>query len=204
MGERNIIANFDNGTARDHRIFGKGADAAMMVHNPIITGDPAGTRQQPSLPIGKIARFTQGGTPVNAHGAMAASGHKGHHHMITAFQIGDMGSAFFDNRRGFMAQSQRGGARPVTIDHRQIGMAQTRRRNPDQHFIGPGRCQSNGFNMERLGLRVRIGQTRLFQNCCPHTHARLLRSLVPLAAGHFHLMPFFGNNIPQDARYDKS
>ena len=204
MGERNIIANFDNGTARDHRIFGKGADAAMMVHNPIITGDPAGTRQQPSLPIGKIARFTQGGTPVNAHGAMAASGHKGHHHMITAFQIGDMGSAFFDNRRGFMAQSQRGGARPVTIDHRQIGMAQTRRRNPDQHFIGPGRCQSNGFNMERLGLRVRIGQTRLFQNCCPNTHHPILRSLVPSAAGHFHLMPFFGNNIPQDARYDKS
>jgi len=65
---------------------------------------------------------------------------------------------------------QRHHARPVTIDHRQIGVAQTGHPDFHEHFARPWRIELDLLHMHGLALGIGRGQAHLPQHGATHLH----------------------------------
>ncbi|MND87090.1 hypothetical protein D3C80_790820 [compost metagenome] len=106
--------------------------------------DPAADQGAGTVGLG--AGFAQGRAPLGAWQAVAATGHEDHHHMVALLEILDPRTEGFDSARRFMAQGHGHRPWPVTVDDRQVRMAEPRRADAHQHLPGPGRCQLQGFD----------------------------------------------------------
>jgi hypothetical protein len=60
---------------------------------------------------------------------MTATRNEHHHHMVADRKILNARSEFLHHARRLVAQHHRRRSRPVAVDHREVRMAQARRRN---------------------------------------------------------------------------
>jgi hypothetical protein len=103
---------------------------------------------------------------------MAAAGHEHHHDMIADRQIVDPLPQFLDDARGLMPQRHRQRPGAVAVDDRQVGMAQPRRGDADQHLAAPRRCQLDRLDRQRPTVRIgtRRPQPAQYRSLDPHVH----------------------------------
>jgi hypothetical protein len=78
-----------------------------------------------------------------------------HHHVIADFEVIDAGSELFDSAGSFVAEHHRCGSGPVSVDHGEIGVAQTGRSNLHHHFAMPRIVELKLVDAERLRFVVR-------------------------------------------------
>ena len=74
--------------------------------------------------------------------------------MIADRKVGHALAEHLDDARRFVAERHRHGPRPRAVDHRQIGMAEARRRDSHQNLAAAGRreVEFDDFERPRLGV----------------------------------------------------
>jgi hypothetical protein len=88
---------------------------------------------------------------------MAAGGHENHDDAVALLEVGDAGADLLDLAGGLMAQHHRHRAWPVAVDHREVGMAEARGADADQHLAHAGRSELDLLDPKRLRLRIGRG-----------------------------------------------
>ena len=99
------------------------------------------------------------GRPSKQGDAMPATRHEDHHDMIADFQIVDAGPEFGDDAGRFVPQAPSGRPRPIAVDDRQIGMAQSGRGDLHQNLARPRWIELDPLDRQWLGVGIR-GQRR--------------------------------------------
>ena len=86
---------------------------------------------------------------------MAATRHEDDDDMVADLKVGHACPQFLDDAGGLMAERHRHRTGPVAVDDGQVGVAKTRRRDLDQHFVGARRRQIDLFDVQgtRVGVR---------------------------------------------------
>ncbi len=110
------------------------------------------------------AGLAEGGPPLRAGSAMAATRHEHADDEVALLQVVNERADLLDNAGGLVAERHRQRPWPVAVDDGEIGMAQARRRNADQDLARSRSFQVDLLNPERARLRVRGGQAHLFEN----------------------------------------
>ncbi len=88
--------------------------------------------------------------------------------------VGDAGADLCDDARALMADDHRQRPRPHALDRREIGMAQPRRLDLDQHLAGARPFEVECLDPQRLALRVGARQALLIKDGASHFHGFLL------------------------------
>jgi hypothetical protein len=120
---RKIGLDLHQRTARDHRVFGEGRDADMMMHRPAMGRQPSPAADEFADAVGGIAGLAQRRPPFAAGRAMAAGRHEDHDHAVAGFQVVYARTRLDDLARGLMAEHHRHRAGPVAIDDGEVRMA---------------------------------------------------------------------------------
>ena len=168
--ERQLGVDLDQRVARHRGVLGKAGDAQVMLHRRAVGPvQPARAREQRACAVRGRARLAQGRPALGAGAAMAAGRHEHADHMIAAGEVGDARPDLLDDAGRLVPERHRQRARPVAVDHRQVGMAQARGLDPDQHLA---RARADRARAPRSpeAARSRTGQA------CPWRSARRLWS----------------------------
>jgi hypothetical protein len=106
----------------------------MVVDDLAILAEASPPREQRSGAVGHGTGLAQRRASLRAWAAMSATGHEYEHHVIAALEIGDAFANLFHHPRRLVSERHWHRARPVAVNHGQIGVAQACRANPDQDF----------------------------------------------------------------------
>ena len=90
--------------------------------------------------------------------------------MVAHFHVVDAGAHFDDLAGALMAQHDRHGARPVAIDQRQVGMAETAAAHLDQDLALARRIEIDLDDLDGLRRREGAGRTADRENAGFHFH----------------------------------
>ena len=154
--ERQLGIDLDQRIARDRGVLGEAGDAQMMLDRRAVgTVQPARARQQRACPVDRRTRLAQGWTALGAGAAMATGRDEHADHVIAAGEIGDARPDLLDDAGRLVAERHRQRARPVAVDHRQVGMAQARGLDPHQHLAGTRQIELELLDHQRLRGCVR-------------------------------------------------
>ena len=85
---------------------------------------------------------------------MAAARHEHHDDVVAVLEVVDAGAELLDDAGRLVAERHRHRPRPVAVDHRQVRVAQPRRRDLDQDLARSGRVELDRLDRQRLRLRV--------------------------------------------------
>ena len=124
---------------RHHRMVGEPGHPEMVMH-PVSSRSPSAGSPSPRAvcrPCWRRPRLTQRGPALRARTALAAGRDEGEHDRVTGREPGSAGLDHLACR--LVAEQHRHHARPRAVDHRQVGVAQAGRADPDQQLAGPGR-----------------------------------------------------------------
>ena len=130
------------------------------------------TPKQGTCAVGARAGLAQRRTSGRARAAVTAGGNKGKNHVVVNGEICYSRTDLDDITSCFMSENHRQRTWTLTVDDRQVRMAEPGRRNADANFARPGRGKVYCFNLERTGTCVRGRQTALSQNCRTDFHRR--------------------------------
>ena len=128
--ERQVWVDLHAGFARHHRVGCKRRDAQQMVDRLGAERKPPLAGKQRSRGVRPRPRLAKRRAPGDAWAATAAARHEDEHDVISGLQVGHPFAQSLDNPRRFVAERHWRRARPRTVDHRQIGMAEARRLDP--------------------------------------------------------------------------
>src|SRR6476620_10729608 len=127
----------------------------MMMNVAAVAMYTARARKQCPRVVGNGAGLAQGRTPLRTRQAVPAARDEYHHHVIADLEVFDSSPKLFDSAGSFVAEHHRCGSGPVSVDHGEIGMAQTGRSNLHHHFAMPGIVEFKLVDAERLRFVVR-------------------------------------------------
>ena len=102
---------------------------------------------------------------------MAAARHESGDHMVTDEEIGDTGSECFDPTGTFVAEHHGQRSRSVAVDHREIGVAEPRRTDAQQHLPGARRREFELHDLERTGFGIGCRDSHPGEQGGAHLHA---------------------------------
>jgi hypothetical protein len=126
----------------------------MVMNRPAGHPQPPAPRQQFAAGVGSRTRSTRKSSIGVAIRAVATSGEKRHHHSLTGRQVIDAVADPDDASRSLVTEQHRHRTGPDPVDDRQVGVAQTGRLDPDQHFTGAWLLELQLDNAQRLRLGV--------------------------------------------------
>jgi hypothetical protein len=92
--------------------------------------------------------------------------------MITDGKVVHSVAELFDNASGFMAKRHWHRARAITVDHRQVRMAEPGRFDADKNFANTRRLEIELFDFQRPRLRIWMRGAHCFENCGADFHRR--------------------------------
>ena len=95
----------------------------MLDRRPVGPVQPTRAGKQRPGPVYRRTRLAQRRPPLRARQAMAAARDEHHHDVVALLEIVDARAELLDDAGGFVAERHRGRARPVAVDHREVGMA---------------------------------------------------------------------------------
>ncbi len=145
----------------------------MMVHlRPVAHGEAPAAVQQLTGDGRLVGRLAQRRTADRAHRAAATARHEGKHHMIIRLQPLHPGTHVADDPGRLVPHHHRHRARARAVDHRKIGMAQSRAGHLHQHLVFSGTVEFHLLDRKRTRLRIRPGQFHLSKDGCLGFHAR--------------------------------
>ncbi len=171
LHQRDVLADFHDGAARDDGIFREGADPAMMVERrAVVTGDAARPGEQRARAVGGGAAQAERGPALLAIGALPADRLEGHDHMVAGREIRDAWPELRHHAGGFVPERDGHRARAVAVDSGEIRMADAGRRDLDEHLAGAGLRQAHRLDRERARLGIGPRQTGLPQHRRTNTH----------------------------------
>src|SRR6476620_2417524 len=132
----------------------------MVVYRyTVLPVKPVRAGQQGARAVGGRAGLAQCWTALGTRFAMPAGRDEDKYHMIAGLEVSAgptlSGPDLFDDAGRLMAQRHGHRSRPVTVDDRQIGVAQARRLDPYQHRAGTGSIQLQSLDRQRLPRRIR-------------------------------------------------
>ena len=136
--------------ARHGGVFGEHRAAQLTVQRFAAARQAARAGQQRSGALCGCAGLAQRRPSLGARRAVAAARDEHHHHMVPDPQVGHAFAKFVDDAGRLMAERHRHWARPVASDHRQVGVAQARCGDLDQHFAAARRGQLDADDGKRL------------------------------------------------------
>ena len=148
--ERQVGVDLDAGFARHHRMGGEGRDAEQVVDRLGAEREPPLAGEQRSGGVGFRRRLAQRRTSRGARAAAAAARDEHQHDVIAGFKVGHPFADLLDDPGRLMAERHRDGPRPRAVDHREVRMAEARRRDLDQDFAAAGRSEVELHDFERL------------------------------------------------------
>ena len=92
---------------------------------PGSVAERASTRDKARLAVGCLGVDAPHGIPASAVGAVAARGNVGADHAIADAHVGDTRADLLDHASGFVPENHGQRARAITVDDREVGVAQT-------------------------------------------------------------------------------
>ena len=128
-------------------------------------------REQRAGAVRGSARLAQGRASLRARQAMAAARHEHHDDVVALLEVVDAGADLLDDARRLVAERHRHRPRPVALDHRQVRVAQPRRRDLDQDLARSRRVELDRLDLQRLRLRVGRRSAHLVQHGGSDFHA---------------------------------
>jgi hypothetical protein len=144
---------------------------------------PARSGKQRPGPVHGGARLAQGRPAFGTGTAMATGGDEHADHVIVPREVMDSRSDLLDDAGGFVPERHWQGTRPVTVDHREVGMAQARGLDPNQHLARSGEVKFQFLDRQRLRGFVRRGRAHGAQHSGFDFHPIDLSESVPPARG---------------------
>ena len=151
----------------------------MVVERDLSEAEPALATEQGAACIGCRTGLAQGRSALGAGGAMTAAGHEDEHDMIAALKVMDTIAQCLDHAGRFMPQRHGHGAWAITVDDRQVGVAQTGSTDAHQHFTRSGGREFDRLDHERTRLRIRGGGAHRPEDCGSDLH-----DVSPAALSH--------------------
>lgn len=115
-------------------MLGEGRDPDMVMHRLAGDRQPAPAAEHLAAPVGGVAGLAKGRAAFGAGRAMPTGRHEHHDHPVTGFQVVDAGPGFDDLSCRLVPQHHRYRSRTVAVDDGEVGMAEARRPDPDQHL----------------------------------------------------------------------
>ena len=106
----------------------------MVMHLVAVAMKAALAGEQRARPVGGSSRLAQRGAALRTRQAVSATRHEHHHDVIADGEVLDAWSDLFNHARSFVAKDHRRGPRAVALYHREVRMAQPRRRDLNQHL----------------------------------------------------------------------
>src|SRR5262245_11919878 len=127
----------------------------MVMDVLAIAMEPPLARKQRTCTIRGGTRLTQGGSTFSARQTMSAAWNEHHDYMVAYLEIIHAWSKFLHDACGLVTKHHWGRARSITVDDREIGMAETRRADLHHHLVVPGIVEVELFDRQRLGFLIR-------------------------------------------------
>jgi len=103
---------------------------------------------------------------------VAAARHERGDDVIAGREMRDARADRLDDAGRLVTEHHRHWPRPVTVDDRQVGMAESSRADPHQHFARARRIEVDFLDTERPRLRERRRAADFPQDCCAYFHRR--------------------------------
>jgi hypothetical protein len=146
--------------------------AEMMVDRLPVALQALAAREQPAGAIRRRAGFAQGRPALRARRAVAAARHEHQHDVIADREIGHPVAELLHHAGRLVPERHRQRARPVAVDHREIGVAQARDLDAHEDLARPGRVEIEFLDPERARLRIRERRAHRIQHCGLDLHGR--------------------------------
>lgn len=174
MAGGHVVADLHQRGAVHHGIGRETGDAKVMLDGlGLVAGVPAempGAVQQRPGGVGRRTAFTGQPAVGPARVTFAAAGQESHGDPFPLGEIGDLGAGL-DDQSGRLVTEQHGhGPGPVAVDHGQVGVAQARGLDPDEHLGGAGGGEVELADGDGGGPGVRPGASDLLEDCSGDLH----------------------------------
>ena len=171
--QRQVGVDLDAGFARHNRMGGKSRDAEQVVDR-LGAETKAGARRKAAFRRRSPCRRLAQRRASRGAGAAAAAARDEHQHdVIAGFEVGHAFADRLDDPRRLVAERHRRRARPRAVDHREVRMAEARRRHLHQDFAAAGGAEVELEDFERLRLGVRRGEPGLAKNGGLNAHGSI-------------------------------
>ena len=177
--ERYRLVDFDQRAAGHRRVLREHRASEVMVQGRTVDVQALRTRQQRPRTVRGGARLAQRGPTVGTRGAVAAARHEDDDDVVADSQVVDVGAERFDDAGRLVSEGHRQGPRPVPVDHRKVGVTETRGRDLQQDLARPRWIELHFHDRQRLRLRVGPFDARTFQYRGLDQH-RLFLSMDPV------------------------
>ena len=170
--ERQVGGHAHQRIGGEHRVIGESRDAEVVVDLALGVVQAARAREQRAGAVRGESRLAERRTARVAGAAVSAARHERGDDVVARCEAGHAGADFLHDARGFVPERHRQRPRPVAVDHRQVGVAESRRADPHQHLAGPGRVEFQLLDDERARLRIRRRPADFTQHRGFDSHAR--------------------------------
>ena len=181
VGQRQVLVDLHSGAPVYDRIFSKAGNAGLMRDfDAFGIAHPAAAGHQMTLGARRVMGLAQLRATAETVAAQTTGGGELKDDRITHFDVTDTGANLNHLAGALVAQHQRHRARPVTVDDREVGVAEPTAGDLDQQFARLRRIQFDLLDLN--GRRDSIGAFRanFAQHGGLHLHRR---SSCPSAPG---------------------
>ena len=148
----------------DGRVLGEHGTAEMVVQRRSVARQSARAGEKRARSVGRRARLAERRPALGARGTVAATWNEDHDDMVSDLEVGNALPEFVNDAGSLVTERHRHGSRSIAVDDRQIGVAQARGRDLDEHLTIPRRREIDGRDLQRLGRRIWMGGSHVVQH----------------------------------------
>ena len=177
--QRQVWVHFHQRPTRHHRMRSEGGYAEMVVHRAVAVMQSNARPEQRTGAVGDRPRCAQCRTALGTGQAVPAARHEHHHDVIADREITDILAQRLDDPGRFVPQRHRQRTGAIAVDHRQIRMAQARRRDPHQDLAFARRVEIDRLDLQGAAVRIGHRRTARTEDCCLDFHRPTLSSSPP-------------------------